>query len=268
MKEESEVAMRLLEKDIHDKQDTLISLRRQLEDVKKLNLELHNKLQVSESTSKDHMDKWTELEEKCARMIGHTKELEKNLSEALSKKTTAENAVDQLNNKVVDSESERTALDTNLKIEREWRTSLQEESVKDKERIGALQMELKQMEKLKKEYQVLHEKYVSLKKSYSEQEMALVEMGSHLSNSQQKVEEMKEVTQTMKDMKWAEDKDAAQCQQCNQPFSLARRKHHCRNCGGIFCNSCSDYTMPLPSSAKPVRVCDACYTSLLQRYQR
>ena len=26
------------------------------------------------------------------------------------------------------------------------------------------------------------------------------------------------------DMKWAEDKDAAQCQQCNQPFSLARRK--------------------------------------------
>ena len=27
-------------------------------------------------------------------------------------------------------------------------------------------------------------------------------------------------------MKWAEDKDAAQCQQCNQPFSLARRKVH------------------------------------------
>ena len=49
-------------------------------------------------------------------------------------------------------------------------------------------------------------------------------------------------------------------------FSLS--KHHCRNCGGIFCNSCSDYTMPLPSSAKPVRVCDACYTALLQRYQR
>lgn len=27
-------------------------------------------------------------------------------------------------------------------------------------------------------------------------------------------------------MKWAEDKDAPQCQQCNQPFSLARRKVH------------------------------------------
>ena len=32
--------------------------------------------QVSESSTKDHMDRWTELEEKCARMIGHTKELE------------------------------------------------------------------------------------------------------------------------------------------------------------------------------------------------
>lgn len=190
------------------------------------------------------------------------------LSEGLSKKITAENLVDELNNKIADSESERTALDTNLKIEREWRTKLQDDSVKDKERIGAMQMELKHLEQLKKEYQVLHEKHVSLKKCYSEQEMALVEMGSHLSNSQQKVEEMKEVTQTMKDMRWAEDKDAAQCQQCNQPFSLARRKHHCRNCGGIFCHSCSDYTMPLPSSAKPVRVCDSCYTTLLQRYQR
>lgn len=46
-----QVAMRLLEKDIHDKQDTLISLRRQLEDVKKLNLELHNKLQVLQSAA-------------------------------------------------------------------------------------------------------------------------------------------------------------------------------------------------------------------------
>ena len=49
----------------------------------------------------------------------------------------------------------RTALNTNLKIEREWRTSLQEESVKDKERIGAMQMELKQLEQLKKVQRVL-----------------------------------------------------------------------------------------------------------------
>ena len=41
------------------------------------------------------------------------------------------------------------------------------------------------------------------------------------------------------------------------------RKHHCRNCGYIFCAECSDNKMPLPSSAKPVRVCDSCQTELL-----
>ncbi len=39
--------MRLLEKDVHDKQDTLMSLRKQLEDVKKINIDLHSKWQVS-----------------------------------------------------------------------------------------------------------------------------------------------------------------------------------------------------------------------------
>lgn len=38
--------MKLLEKDIHEKQDTIVSLRRQLEDIKQINLEMYNKLQV------------------------------------------------------------------------------------------------------------------------------------------------------------------------------------------------------------------------------
>ena len=45
-----EVAMKLLEKDIHEKQDTIISLRRQLDEIKLINLELYTKLQVTNST--------------------------------------------------------------------------------------------------------------------------------------------------------------------------------------------------------------------------
>lgn len=48
MKSEMEVAMKLLEKDIHEKQDTIISLRRQLEDIKLINLEMYKKLQECE----------------------------------------------------------------------------------------------------------------------------------------------------------------------------------------------------------------------------
>lgn len=47
MKAESEMAAKLLEKDIHEKQDTIVSLRCQLDDIKFINLEMYQKLQVS-----------------------------------------------------------------------------------------------------------------------------------------------------------------------------------------------------------------------------
>lgn len=46
MKAEMEMAMKLLEKDVHEKQDTIIHLRDQLEDIKSINLEMYTKLQV------------------------------------------------------------------------------------------------------------------------------------------------------------------------------------------------------------------------------
>lgn len=39
-----------------------------------------------------------------------------------------------------------------------------------------------------------------------------------------------------------------------------------RNCGSIFCNSCADARVKLPSSAKPVRVCLNCYNLLRSRH--
>ncbi|KAK9738222.1 FYVE zinc finger [Popillia japonica] len=48
LKAEMEVAMKLLEKDIHEKQDTIISLRMQLDDIKLINLEMYKKLQECE----------------------------------------------------------------------------------------------------------------------------------------------------------------------------------------------------------------------------
>lgn len=46
LKQEMEVAMKLLEKDTHEKQDTLAALRLQLDQVKTLNLQMFHKAQV------------------------------------------------------------------------------------------------------------------------------------------------------------------------------------------------------------------------------
>lgn len=46
LRDEAEVAMRLLEKEIHEKQDTIFAMKRQLADVKAINSQLYDKLQV------------------------------------------------------------------------------------------------------------------------------------------------------------------------------------------------------------------------------
>lgn len=44
--------MKSMEKDVHEKQDTIITLRRQLEDIKVINLEMYKKLQVRKAKVK------------------------------------------------------------------------------------------------------------------------------------------------------------------------------------------------------------------------
>lgn len=40
---------------------------------------------------------------------------------------------------------------------------------------------------------------------------------------------------------WMPDNICKQCYSCEAPFTLIRRKHHCRLCGMIFCSVCSAY---------------------------
>nr|XP_031361934.1 lateral signaling target protein 2 homolog [Lonchura striata domestica] len=64
---------------------------------------------------------------------------------------------------------------------------------------------------------------------------------------------------------WVPDSTCSQCSACRSPFTLLRRRHHCRCCGKIFCARCSPNTAVLPyyGQTKPVRVCTHCYTTHL-----
>ena len=73
---------------------------------------------------------------------------------------------------------------------------------------------------------------------------------------------------------WVPDTSVSQCEKCAKRFSQYRRKHHCRNCGHVFCWECSKLKYELLVAAKngghkkepqSLRVCDTCFDTLQDR---
>lgn len=71
-----------------------------------------------------------------------------------------------------------------------------------------------------------------------------------------------------KDASWKPDARATTCEKCSVRFTFMTRKHHCRRCGGIFCDACTKkrrtLSDPLIESGQRagvienLRVCDNC----------
>uniref|UniRef100_A0A8C4QZL9 RUN and FYVE domain containing 2 n=1 Tax=Eptatretus burgeri TaxID=7764 RepID=A0A8C4QZL9_EPTBU len=277
MKQEMEMAMRLLEQDVHEKQDVLVSLRHQLQEVKEINLDLVHDLQGLDAQLKQKNELVTALEEKNTKLDASLHDYEQRLNDIEKERTSALNdgtklrqecgeKIDCLQKRLDESDRQKVQLETDIRIEREWRQALQQELQKDRQQINALQAELRAMDTLRQELAGMREEAQKLRSVNLEQELTNRELGGKLSESKLKMEDIKEVNKALQGQVWLKDREATNCKLCEKEFSIARRKHHCRNCGEIFCSTCSDNELPLPSAPKPVRVCDLCHELLLQRY--
>lgn len=60
---------------------------------------------------------------------------------------------------------------------------------------------------------------------------------------------------------WLPDSRFKGCFKCDAPFTVMNRRHHCRNCGSVFCGACTSKKLSLEQSGfvEPVRVCDECF---------
>uniref|UniRef100_A0A665VUR8 RUN domain-containing protein n=1 Tax=Echeneis naucrates TaxID=173247 RepID=A0A665VUR8_ECHNA len=76
MKQEMELSMKMLEKDICEKQDALVELRQQLDDLRTINQQLSHKSQSADASSKQKSEVIARLEEKINQMSGTVKQLE------------------------------------------------------------------------------------------------------------------------------------------------------------------------------------------------
>lgn len=82
---------------------------------------------------------------------------------------------------------------------------------------------------------------------------------------------------------WVNDNMVTNCAGCHAEFGMWVRKHHCRNCGNIFCYECSNYSSVIPKfitdrpdpadywnishylkmlRGKRARVCELCYLTI------
>ncbi|OTF70282.1 RUN domain containing protein [Euroglyphus maynei] len=244
--QEAETARNLLERDIQEKQDAIITLRAQLEDVKTINIQLFKKMQDKDCQLKEKNDQLVECEAKINHLTKDLQLLQRKLSQQNEERKSKELAENF--QRIIDEQQEQM---TRMQLE------LDTVSVKQSEQLH------------------LQEAYNLLKKRFDENELALEEIGKQLQDhlfpttfdsSKLEIESLREYNGHLKEAAWAPDSDVNFCKQCEQKFTISRRKHHCRSCGEIFCNNCSNNEMPLPSSKKPVRVCDHCHAFLLERF--
>ncbi|GFS50555.1 RUN and FYVE domain-containing protein 2 [Trichonephila inaurata madagascariensis] len=224
LRDEAEVAMKLLEKDIHEKQDTILSMRRQLEDIKAINLQLYNKLQACEKELKIKTDFSTELESKIVELNKSLHELEDKSYDLVNLKSRNEELVRKFGAQLAEKDQLKSVLESDLKIERAQRASLQSTVENYQKQIASLKDNIKKSQLLNQEYEKLKISHAELQKLHSEHERTLEEMGIQLKESKLKIEDLKETQMVMKEAVWTQDKQVTYCKQCNKPFSVARRK--------------------------------------------
>eukprot|EP00039_Didymoeca_costata_P019893 m.339317 g.339317 ORF g.339317 m.339317 type:complete len:920 (+) comp18749_c0_seq1:89-2848(+) len=101
----------------------------------------------------------------------------------------------------------------------------------------------------------LEAKFNTMARTLKERTAALQELGEE---NQEVIKRLNEVSSRQ----WVSGRGVKNCSKCQKGFTVARRKHHCRNCGQIFCNDCSGKTAKTTTSKQKVRVCDNCYPEL------
>uniref|UniRef100_A0A8C4WZ36 RUN and FYVE domain containing 2 n=1 Tax=Eptatretus burgeri TaxID=7764 RepID=A0A8C4WZ36_EPTBU len=208
MKQEMEMAMRLLEQDVHEKQDVLVSLRHQLQEVKEINLDLVHDLQGLDAQLKQKNELVTALEEKNTKLDASLHDYEQRLNDIEKERTSALNdgtklrqecgeKIDCLQKRLDESDRQKVQLETDIRIEREWRQALQQELQKDRQQINALQAELRAMDTLRQELAGMREEAQKLRSVNLEQELTNRELGGKLSESKLKMEDIKEVNKAL-----------------------------------------------------------------------
>uniref|UniRef100_A0A096M5Z1 RUN and FYVE domain containing 3 n=1 Tax=Poecilia formosa TaxID=48698 RepID=A0A096M5Z1_POEFO len=253
MKQEMELSMKMLEKDICEKQDALVELRQQLEDLRAINQQLSHKSQSADVSSKQKSEAIARLEEKISQMSGTVKQLENRCKQAERERDLALEA-----NRLFKQDFGDKIEGLQVEVEQLRRQSLYLDAVFCFR--SGLEQELRREREQKLNLSAASRASAPRKITHPESPPKVspnpcVSFLSSLSHTEDEQEET-----------LPEAPPPYVCTLCKQDDSLLRTKKQCKNCLNFFCESCVSHELPLPSSILPETVCAYCYSQLLQQY--
>uniref|UniRef100_A0A8C4ILI6 Protein RUFY3 n=2 Tax=Dicentrarchus labrax TaxID=13489 RepID=A0A8C4ILI6_DICLA len=288
MKQEMELSMKMLEKDICEKQDALVELRQQLEDLRAINQQLTHKSQSADASSKQKSEGIARLEEKINQMTGTVKQMESSEKHLVKQARNLNSAAGKLLQLQQCKQAERErdlALEANrlfkqdfgdkiesLQVEveqlRKHRSNLELELRKERERRSEHHFDAASRQSTTPRRERRHPENIpkcppespSVRRDNDQLHTGAEDktsLSSSLSLSHHEDEQ---------DESFVEISQPSICTMCEEDDSLLKTKKQCKNCSGVFCESCVTKELPLPSSILPEIVCTACFSLLLQQY--
>ncbi|KAK3106246.1 hypothetical protein FSP39_015970 [Pinctada imbricata] len=199
-----------------------------------------------------------DLEEKLEEREALIGQLQAQLSEVTSSKdsemSSKQEEMEKINNLLKSNGEENYSLKQQLK---EIKQAL------DTERSNVLKLQSKIKEQDEKLVKAEKDKDVTtteLQNDNVQLKKKLIKLIKEKDSLWQKTDELAYQQKVQASEKWLDDKNVLNCMGCKTPFSFTVRKHHCRLCGKVFCNNCSNNFIELAHSSKKSRVCNVCYS--------
>lgn len=258
-----------LESRLEEMIDTLAISQQQTDDKSKICTDLYEKLRLSEEcvvklerdflTLKGHYNKDKQLLQDTIESLEKKNELL--LRDAMNKSNADESMKSEYQRKCEQYSTSMELLDSKQK---QLAAAADQIAIMQNEKI-ILQRDARELPFLKEELKEMRMELERERSRADESDRTLEELGGRLSESRLRMVELAEELLPLTDAQWAKDSDVSNCSACEIQFTLAKRKHHCRMCGSIYCASCSEGRIKLPSNPKPARVCDNCFTILKNR---
>ncbi|KAG8201369.1 hypothetical protein JTE90_016845 [Oedothorax gibbosus] len=193
---------------------------------------------------------------------------------ALKEFTMNNSGLNEMKQKVNDQEELVLALEealAEIQAEREHEKDHQWEDLQDiqlaliarEDECRLLSEDLKKMDDFKKyclnDKEAMESEIINLRDNEKQLQKKIIKLLKEKDILWQRNDHLAFLQKIRIDDRWMNDSEVSKCLGCSSNFSFLLRKHHCRQCGRIFCHSCSNTWLPSASSKKLIRICNECY---------